>query len=95
LEKVFNKWYPELEEKYEEILQITSFPFDKNSIRIFTSEQITTLHLLMEGKNSKEIAKELGITTGTLKQRIVSLRSKLNARSNKELIELAKYYELM
>ena len=95
LEIVFEKWYPELEDKINEIKQLTSYPINKNAIRIFTTREITILHLLMEGKSKKEIYNELQISIGTIHRHIANLQSKLGASTIKELIELAKYYELI
>ncbi len=78
---------PEMHSKY---LQLVSQGIkEPDSLDSLTPRERETFHLLAEGQSNKLIAKELGISDGTVKLHVKSILRKLGMRSRVEAAILA------
>lgn len=60
-----------------------------------TSAELEALRLIKDGQRLKQIAWQLGVTEGAVKQRLKSARAKLEAKTGAEAISRASYFGLI
>lgn len=72
--------------KFIRFLENNSSPVTKFNIDILPPQQARCLKLLLEGKTSKQIAVELGLSYRTVEHYLQFVRKKLNCRNKIELI---------
>ncbi len=68
---------------------------DKSPPTNLTSAEIMALRLVRDGKRLKQIAWELGVTEGAVKQRLKNARLKLGAKTGAEAISRATGFGLL
>lgn len=66
-----------------------------DGLMTLTRRETEVLKLLAEGRHTKALARELGITVGTLKNHIHRILTKTGARTQLEAIRLARYEQLI
>lgn len=78
----------------KELSQDKNYVSKDSNIQKLTKREIDICHLLAEGKNNKEIAKELYISEGTVKNHITNILEKLSLRDRTQLAIFAVKHRL-
>jgi DNA-binding CsgD family transcriptional regulator len=73
----------DIREKLSQIESITTKDFSDNSL---TKQENRILNMVMKGKSTGEIARELFLSINTINNHKTRIRNKLNLQSNRQLV---------